>query len=89
MCKKCVQTMNKLWGVLCTSATFAQQVFLRLTKKFIYTAITRVSTDFSHINKRGIFKWYATYLPTISTTPITTTIYIYNNNTVGGLKEVS
>jgi len=89
MCKNCVQATQKLWEVLFKTGAFAQHFSLEALLNFVYTTKSLVSTEFTHIRNALLHKGCFAYLPTLSTTPITTTIYIYNNNTVGGLKEVS
>ncbi len=81
--------MQKLWDVLCKSRLYTQLSFSKSVINFVYTATSLTSTEFTHIRNALLYMGSAPYLPTLSTTPITTTIYIYNNNTVGGLKEVS
>ena len=85
MCKECVQTVVGLWAWLRQTLTCAHDACTNFFEHKLYTGFTGSFRQLTHMVNSLFYPRSLTVLSTLSTVPITTTIYIYNNKTVGGL----
>jgi hypothetical protein len=87
MCKKCVQVVVSKWRVLWESASYTHLFVQAFTSGLVYTGFNKAFTEATHSNFSAFKQWLVRGFSTVSTSPITTTIYINNKEAAGGQKE--